>query len=297
MELRQLEYFQKVSKLKNFTKAAEALHVSQPSVTNSIRKLEEELGVVLLDRNKKRVYLTEEGKVFLNRIDKILFELNDTLLEIRDLKCLDKGQIKLGLPPMIGAHFFPNMFTKFSKDYPNLDLQVYEEGSINARQLIEKGDLDLGLIILPKNSKQLDTIEIFKTNIVLCVSKDHRLCNCKEVCFTELENEDFILLKDDSFHRRAIMQRCHQHKLKPRVIFSSNQIETIKALVASGVGISFLLEMAARDTKDIVAVPLTETIETTIGLAWRKDKYLSKATKSFIDFIKNYTESPDFKGF
>lgn len=295
MELRQLEYFQKVSKYKNFTKAAEALHVSQPSVTNSIRKLEEELGVVLLDRNKKRVFLTEEGKIFLDRIEKILFDIDDTLVEIQDLKCLDQGHIKLGLPPIIGAHFFPKMFIEFSKEHPNIHLQVSEEGSVNARQLIEEGELDLGLIILPKSAKNLETIEIFKNDIVLCVDKDHKLSEKKEVSFTELKDEDFILLKDDSFHRKAIMQKCQKNKVEPHVIFSSSQVETIKALVASGMGISFLLEMATRETKDIVAIPLVDTIETTIGLAWRKDKYLSKATQCFIDFIKNYTESPDLK--
>lgn len=290
LELRQLEYFEKVSKYKNFTKAAEALHVSQPSVTNSIRKLEEELGVVLLDRNKKRVSLTEEGKVFLKRVEKILFEVEDTLLEIQDLKCLNQGQIKLGLPPIIGAHFFPNMFIEFTKKHPCVDLQVYEEGSINVHHSIEEGELDLGLIILPKEARNLETIEILKNNIVLCVSKDHELSKKEKVHFTELKNENFILLKEDSFHRQAIMQKCRQHKLDPHIIFSSSQIETIKALVTSGVGISFLLEIAANKTHDLVAIPLEDTIEITIGLAWRKDKYLSKASRCFIDFIKNYTK-------
>lgn len=291
MEFRQLEYFQMVSKLKNFTKAAEKLHVSQPSITNSIRKLENELGVLLLDRNKKRVRLTEEGKVFLNRVNKILFELNDTILEIKDLNCLNKGSIKLGLPPMIGAYLFPDIFTKFKHEYPQLDLKVFEEGSISACNMLEKGELDLGIIILPKDSKELNTLQLYTEQIVLCVAHDHKFANYKSIHFSQLKDENLILLKEDSFHRKFILQSCINNNFSPNIIFSSNQIETIKGLVESGVGVSFLMELVTRNTDRIVGVPLTEPIEIKIGLAWKKDKYLSKASRAFIDFIKKYAKT------
>ncbi|MBO8168736.1 MAG: LysR family transcriptional regulator [Thermoanaerobacteraceae bacterium] len=285
MELRQLEYFYMVSKLKNFTHAAEKLHVSQPSVTNSINKLEEELGVQLLDRNTKRVSLTSQGKIFFKRVEKILQGINEAVSEIKNF---DKGTIKLGLPPIIGAYLFPSIFLEFKKVYPYLELQVFEEGSLSTRTMLEKGQLDLGIIILPDHSEILNTIPLINEQIVVCLPPNHRLSQEKIISFSQLSNEKFILLRESYFHRKAILNECLKHGFSPNIVFSSNQIETVKALVASSIGISFLMCMAVNDNQKIIKVPLAEPIEISIGLAWKKDKHLSKASKTFIDFVRNY---------
>ena len=130
MELRQLEYFQMVSQLNNITRAAERLHVSQPSITKSIKKLESELGVQLFDRNQKKLVLTAEVSVFLSRIDRALSTIDDAILEINDYKQLQKGAIKIGIPPMIGSYLFPKIFSQFQQLYPNLEISILEEGSL-----------------------------------------------------------------------------------------------------------------------------------------------------------------------
>ena len=129
MELRQLEYFQMASRLKNITRAAQRLRVSQPNITVAIKKLESELGVQLFDRSQKQLTLTPEGKVFLKRIELALRNIDDAILEVNDYKQLQKGMIKIGIPPMMGAYLFPKVFSGFRHLHPNLDVFLYEEGS------------------------------------------------------------------------------------------------------------------------------------------------------------------------
>lgn len=296
MELRQLEYFEAVSRLQNFTRAAEELHVAQPSITNAIQKLEEELGVFLFDRSQKKIAITAEGQAFQVRIKKILFDIRQAVHEMEDFRKLNRGSIKFAAPPMIGAYLFPNIFNLFKSTYPNLDLAVYEEGSLAARSMLEREELDLGLIILPESSTVLNTAPITREEIVLCVAAGHPLRSANQVAFSQLEQEPFILLKEEFFHRRLVLEECARHGFTPRVVFSSNQIETIKAMVASNAGISFLMNMVVRNQPQLVGIPLAEPLSITIGLAWKKGKYLSRAAQVFIDFIVEYTKSSQFRG-
>ena len=125
MELRQLEYFQMASRLKNITRAAERLRVSQPNITVAIKKLEAELGIQLFDRSQKQLSLTTEGAVFLNRIELALRNIQDAVLEVNDYKQLQKGTIKIGIPSMIGAYLFPKIFSSFQRKYSHLDVYLY----------------------------------------------------------------------------------------------------------------------------------------------------------------------------
>jgi DNA-binding transcriptional LysR family regulator len=291
MEIRQLEYFQAVSRHGSFTRAAEYLHVAQPSITNAIQKLEEELGIILFDRSQKKVALTAEGNAFLVRAERILRELKETIAEMNDFRNLNKGTIKVAVPPMIGAYLFPNIFTTFKKQFPNLELVVFEEGSLSARSMLEKEELDLGLVILPKHSLLLNTLPITQEQIVLCVSPEHRLAVEKTVAFSQLRNEQFIMLKEDSYHRQLVIDECQKYGFTPRIVFSSSQIQTIKALVASNAGVSFLMEMVTKDDRNIRSIPLSTPLDIRIGLAWKKDKYLSKASQTLIEFLTAYAET------
>lgn len=289
MELRQLEYFCMISKLNSFTRAAEQMHVAQPSVTTAVQKLESELGLKLFDRSQKKVTLTAEGEIFHRHALSILHGVHETLVEMHDLANISKGAIRIGVPPMIGAYIFPDIFTHFKKAYPGINLFMFEEGSLSALKKLETAELDLGLIILPAITDTLNSMPITDQEIVLCVSATHPLAAKTAIDFSQLRDEDFILLKEDSYHRQVIMDRCQQHRFEPRVVFSSSQIQTIKSLAAKGVGITFLMRMVAADNPLIVPVSLDPPVTVNIALAWKKEKYLSKASKALIDFIQNHT--------
>ena len=287
MELRQLEYFQMASGLKNITRAAERLRVSQPNITVAIKKLEAELGIQLFDRSQKQLALTPEGAVFLNRIELALRNIQDAVLEVNDYKQLQKGTIKIGIPSMIGAYLFPKIFSSFQKQYSHLDIYLYEEGSMAIRELIERDELDFGIVIISNAAQSLQLLPMSTSQIAACVPENHPLAAKKSIGIQDLTDADLIMLKEGSFLRHLVLDKLKAANITPNIVLESNQIETIKGLVSSGVGLAFLLDFIVEGTPGIKALPLDEPIFVDVGLAWKKDRYISKAAQSFMDFCKN----------
>lgn len=285
MDLRQMEYFQMVCRLNNLTRAAERLHVAQPAISVAMQKLEEELGVQLFSRSQKQFTLTTEGQIFLARVEDILSRTQDAILEMHEYRELRKGTIKLGVPPMIGSYLFPHIFAGFKQVYPSLDLSVIEEGSLAIRGMLERDELDLGIVITCHMSPLLQSELITSGEILVCLSPFHPLAGVEKVDFAQLRQEPFILLKEDTYHRQVILQQCKRHNFEPNIILASSQIDTIRGLVARGVGISFLFDVVARKDPQIQCVPLSEPLCIEIGLAWKKDRYFSKASQAFLDYM------------
>ncbi len=287
MELRQLEYFQMASRLKNITRAAERLRVSQPNITVAIKKLEAELGIQLFDRSQKQLALTPEGAVFLNRIELALRNIQDAVLEVNDYKQLQKGTIKIGIPSMIGAYLFPKIFSSFQKQYSHLDIYLYEEGSMAIREQLERDELDFGIVIISNAAQSLQLLPMSTSQIAACVPENHPLAAKKSIGIQDLTDADLIMLKEGSFLRHLVLDKLKAANITPNIVLESNQIETIKGLVSSGVGLAFLLDFIVEGTPGIKALPLDEPIFVDVGLAWKKDRYISKAAQSFMDFCKN----------
>jgi DNA-binding transcriptional LysR family regulator len=285
MQLRQLEYFQMVCKMKNITKAAELLNVSQPSVTVAIKRLEEELGVSLFDRNFKKLVLTEEGCTFLKRADKILSTAQYALDEMQDRSLAKKSDIKIGLTPIVGAMIFPDIFEKFQTECPELRVSFREEGSLMIRELLQKGELDLGILITTNIPPGLEKIVIATKQIHVCFAAGHPLHNAAAVPFSDLAGYPFLLFKEDTYSRQMILDECEKQHFIPTIGFSSRQIETILGLVEKGVGISFLPEVIISKHANISSCPLAEPLFIQVGIAWNTERYQSDACKTFIDVI------------
>lgn len=286
MELRQLEYFQMASRLRNITRAAERLRVSQPNITVAIKKLEAELGIQLFDRSQKQLSLTPEGAVFLNRVELALRNIQDAVLEVNDYKQLQKGTIKIGIPPMMGAYLFPRIFSSFQRRYSHLDIFMHEEGSVAIREQLEQDELDFGIVILSGASSHLQLLPMTKSQIVCCVPEDSELATKKSLTLQDIADSNIIMLKEGSFLRQLILTKMKESSITPNIVLESNQVVTLKGLVASGVGVAFLLDMVIEDTPGLKAIPLADPIFVDVGLAWKKDRYISKAAQSFIDFCK-----------
>ena len=294
MELRQLEYFQMASRLKNITRAAERLRVSQPNITVAIKKLEGELGIQLFDRSQKQLSLTPEGAVFLGRVEIALRSIQDAVLEVNDYKQLQKGTIKIGIPPMMGAYLFPKIFSSFQRRYSHLDVYLHEEGSVAIREQLERDELDFGIIIIPESSPNLQLLPMARSQIVCCVREDSDLAARKAITLQDVEAHSLIMLKEGSFLRQMMLQKMKTASVTPNIVLESNQVVTIMGLVASGVGIAFLLDMIVRDTPGIRAIPLATPVYVDVGLAWKRDRYISRAAQSFIEFSKDIlSHQPD----
>ncbi len=286
MELRQLEYFQMASRLRNITRAAQRLRVSQPNITVAIKKLEAELGVQLFDRSQKQLTLTPEGVVFLRRIEVALRNIEDAILEVNDYKQLQKGTIKIGIPPMMGAYLFPKVFSGFRQIHPHLDVLLYEEGSLSIREKLESDALDFGIIIVPESTPNLNVLRMSRNQLMVCVAQKSPLARRSKITARDIANSDLIMMKEGAYLREVVQNKLSALKISPRTVLESSQIVTIKGLVAHKVGIAFLLDFICENSSDIKAIPFYEPIFVDIGLAWKRERYVSKAAQAFIDFCK-----------
>lgn len=286
MELRQLEYFQMASRLRNITRAAKRLRVSQPNITVAIKKLEAELGIQLFDRSQKQLSLTPEGAVFLSRVDTALRCLNDALIEVNDFKQLQKGVIKIGIPPMMGAILFPKIFSGFQTLHPGLDVMLFEEGSIVIREKLDQDELDFGIVITSNASSSLNILPMTRSQLIVCVPASSELAKKKKISNADIADSNLIVMKEGSYLRQIVQERLHSINVSPNIVLESGQITTIKGLVAHNVGIAFMLDFIADDSAGIASKPLEDPIFVDIGLAWKKDRYVSKAAQAFINFCK-----------
>ena len=291
MELHQLRYFQSVGRLGSVTKAAKHHLITQPSVTVAIKKLETELGVSLLDRSHRKSTLTPEGRIFLQRVNFILGCLEDAVAEMSDYCVPQKGLLRIGITPIMGAILFPHAFANFQKQNPEVNVKVVEEGSLVIRKQLEKGELDLGIMI---TSNIPDPLEVFPVNtgqIHVCLSPNDPLCKHESISLLTLRDRPFLLFKEDTYIRKLMLEECVKLHFSPRIVFSSSQIGTVLGLVKQGMGISFFLEEILRDRSEIVSRPLSEPLFLEVGLAWNKKRYQTKTTKIFIESFRDTIQS------
>lgn len=286
MEIRQLEYFVTVCELRNFTGAADKLHVSQPAVTKAIRNLEDELGLQLFDRNQRRVLLTEEGAALLSSVQDILARLGALRNLVNEYRSLTRGSFRIAVPPMIGAYVFPPLFAAFKAQYPRLDMLVIEVGSYSAVNLVKKGKAHVGLATLPPDLAGLNVWPVRTEEVLVCLPGGHPLAARHRLTFAELKDEPVILHNKGFALRPLVLREYAERGLEPNVVFSTNQFQTIKALVAKGAGISFLTKISVGDASNIAGVPMDPPLFLNIGLVWRPQTLLPLACEAFIDFVR-----------
>lgn len=287
MNLRELEYFKAVTEQHSFTKAAEQLYVSQPCVTAAVNRLEEFLGVQLLERNKKEkaVHVTPQGALFLARVDNILSEIDEAIVEVRNY---NSSNIHFGLPPIIGAYLFPSMFAYIRKRYPHVQFKVTEYGSRITTELLQEGKLDLGIIGQADQEpiSDLHSVLLYEDHLNVCVPDTHPLATRESVSIAELKHEHFIVLTEAYVHHEQLMLACGTYGFKPNIVFESDEIQTVKSMVASGAGISLIVSMAVKNMPGLVAIPLEDPLYFYIYLCWKEGHHLSQDCLSMIECMR-----------
>lgn len=290
MEFRQLEYFIEVALCQNFTRAAENLLVAQPAISKAIQKLEQELQVTLIDRSSKHIALTPEGEVFLQHAKEILQRVEETKVEMKEMRGLEKGEVRIGLPSMVGSYYFPAIIKDFKRKYSALQINVVEEGTLQVQRLIERGEVDLGIIVVDQPIEHLDYIPLLHEEMVVCVPCDHPFAQKDYVTYHDLVKEPLILFKEGYFQRHLILETSKITGVNPNVSFSANQLSLIKSFVTEGLGVTLFLRLVAAADPKLVAVSLDPPIYLSLAVAWNKNKYLSLASQAFLDFLKNRKE-------
>ncbi len=286
MDIRQVAYFVEVAKQKSFTKAAAALHISQPSLSKTIKKLEDELGTPLFYRARKGLELTDTGKVFLSNAQNLLDAFDNLTAQLDDVGELKKGEIKIGIPPIIGAAFFSTVISKYIELYPSIRISLNEVGSNKIQEEVSDGELDVGLICnLPIQKENYETMQLLKDPLMLIVHKDNPLSKKEAIRFSDLENEPLILYRRDfSLHDR-IMEACKSHGFYPNVVCESSQKEFMIEMVEAKLGGALLPSRICQqiDNKNIKAIPFDEPVVfLELAMIWKKGKYLSHAVRKLI---------------
>lgn len=288
MEFRQLLYAIQIASERNFSRAAEKLHIAQPSLSQQLSKLEKELGVLLFKRSTNSVELTHAGSVFVNRARQIVDMTEQLRREMEDLADLRKGRVVVGSVPMTGAHVLPDVLPAFRAAYPEIEVVLIEETSRNLEELTVAGNTDVCLLSLPLNEPALTYEPVIEEEICLAVPPDHPLARSggEPVPLGKLEDEPFILLKKGQGFRAIAHDLCGKAGFEPRVMFESGNIETVQALVAAGMGIAFVPRMIVRGDwsgRAPVYLSLEGCPTRTLVLAYRKGRYLSNAAEAFIE--------------
>lgn len=196
MELKHLQYFTEVVKHGSFSKAAEALYISQPNISNVIKGLEEELDVKLLIRTTRKLELTDIGKLLFQYGQQISKTLQQFYQELDDTKNSKKGCVKMGIFPMIGTKFFTKMIAEFQKQYPEISVQFVEDGANHLKKLLTQGDLDLAVMPYPIDEGVFDFFPFLKGDLRILVHQGHPLANHERVKWSELLNENFIIFRE-----------------------------------------------------------------------------------------------------
>lgn len=290
MESRQLGYFLEVAKQLSFSKAAEKLNVTQPTLSKMVKNLEEELDILLFDRTTKHMKLTDAGEIVFEEAQEIMRLMDNLSSKLADSLKIKKGNIKIGLPPVIGSLFFPKLIRDFRQHYPNIHLGFEEEGGKKVEKMVEEGSVDFGFAVLPVNDALFDSYPFVKSELKLIVHSEHPLANVDSMPLNRLINESFLFLREDFALHDRIREHCIQAGFIPSVIYESSQWDFISEMVANGHGVAILPEPLCRklDPSVIKTISITEPrIPWNLAIIWKKNKYLSYATRELLYFIQS----------
>ena len=291
MELHQLRYFLAVARLRSFTRAAAHEHVAQPSLSQQIRKLEDELGARLFNRLGRSVTLTPFGDHFEPRARRVLAELDGARQEMDDMLGLRRGAVNIGAIPTLAPYLLPSILTDFARIYPGIAVSMREGLTSSLLAELSAGELDIALVRLPVRGGEFVCESLIKEGMVLAVPRQHPLSRRRapSVAFQDLAAERFLLLKDGHCFRDDVLQICKRCRMSPNVVFEGGQFDTLIAMVAEGAGVTLLPEMARRHYQHS-GVRLVELAapgpSRTVGLARAKEKFVTPAARAFIDHIR-----------
>lgn len=285
MELHQLAYFVAVAERLHFSRAAEALHVAQPAVSQQIRKLEAELGQQLFHRMKRRVALTPAGEALLPWARRILADVAAARAEVQELSGLVKGRLAVGATPSVSTHLLPPLLSEYHRRHPGIEFRVREAGSRDLVQQLEAGELDLAIIILPVGHPMLETVPLLEEELVVAVPPGHRLAGREAVRLVELRSEPFVLFREGYDLYDVTIAACRRAGFEPRATVAGGEMDSTLSFVASGLGVAIVPAMVLAAPRRFAAEPVrlaAPRLIRRIGIARRRDRFLAAAAREFI---------------
>lgn len=301
LKLKDLRYLVAVADTRHFGRAAAKCFVSQPTLSAQLRKLEEYLGVQLIERRPRKVTLTEAGEDIAQRARSML-ESGEAIVSLaltrRDPLA---GQLRLALLPTIGPYLLPHVALKIRKALPRLELMLYEYRTGPLLERLQQGEIDVGILALPVHGPAhgdgLVTRELYQEPFVAALPAGHRLAGRARLRAEDLQGETVLLLEDGHCLRDQALAVCSRSGVQEKQDFRATSLETLRQMVAAGVGITLLPELASvgsyGTTRGLTVLPFARPIPSrTIGAVWRKTTARGAAITAVCDQIKSHSGLP-----
>jgi LysR family transcriptional regulator, hydrogen peroxide-inducible genes activator len=292
MELDQLRYFLRIAETKSFTRAAELLFVSQPALSRSVQKLEEELGVPLFVRKSRVVELSDSGSKFKIRAEQILTLVDDTKAQLTDDG--KTGRVRIGAIPTVAPYFLPTFLKTFAKNFTEAIAEVYEDTTKNLLHQLTQGEIDFAVMALPVNEKHMEVESLFEEELLLALPRHHELCDKAQIRLKDLEQIPFVMLDEPHCLSTTILSFCRNRSLQPVIVGRTNQLSTVQELVSLNHGISMVPRMAEQldHAKTRVYRSLSGTpLKRTIGVAWDPYRFQSRLVKGALDTLRKHCQA------
>jgi LysR family transcriptional activator of glutamate synthase operon len=290
MEFRQLRYLVALADERSFTRAAAREHVAQPALSQQIRRLEDELGLPLVDRTTRRVALTSAGELLTERARRVIAELDAARSELGELTGIRSGRVTIGAMQTLGPFDLPRLLATFHESHPEVELSVREEASDTLAEMLRTDAVDLALLSVTDRIDRhgLEMHELAAEDLLVLLPAAHRLAGRRRVRMAELADEDFISFREGWAMRHLLTQAAREAGFEPRVAFESNEVTRIRALVELGLGVALVARSAAGESEPGVrAVALSEPRpRRDVTLAWRAGRRLAPSARALLDMAR-----------
>lgn len=286
IKLKDLRYLVAVADTRHFGRAAEKCFVSQPTLSAQLKKLEDYLGVQLVERQPKNVTLTEAGEQIVARARRILEASEEVVTLARAHRDPLAGRLRLALLPTVGPYLLPRVSLPIRKALPRLELRLYEYQTAPMLEKIEAGEIDLGVLALPVDAEGIESRELYAEPFVVAVPDQHRLAKRESVKVNDLDGETLLLLEDGHCLRDQDLEVCSNAGLNEKQDFRATSLETLRQMVATGAGITLLPELSSKgaygSAKGVIIRPFARPAPVRhVGAVWRK----TSARRAAIDAV------------
>jgi DNA-binding transcriptional LysR family regulator len=286
--LNDLQAFRAVAELRNFRKAAEALHVSQPAFSRRIEKLEEALDVQLLERTTRRVSLTSVGRDFDRKVQQLLDDLDHTLLGIKGVATTRMGEVTIACVPSTVYYFVSQVISRYHEQYPKVRVRIFDASANDVLTTVSRSEADFGLNFVGSQEPDIEFKPLMEERFVAACRRDHPLAKKRRVTWTELAQYDYISVSKASGNRLLLDQALSGLPGRPQPIYETQHVTTMLGLVEAGLGVAAVpsIAMPGADHPLLVSVPLFDpVISRKIGLIRRKGRALSPAAQQLYAFF------------
>lgn len=287
MELRHLRYFLAVAAMRSFTRAAEHLHVSQPTLSHQIKQLESLVGTVLFERSTKEIDLTAAGSLFKPYCERILKEIESSTLAISELEGLMRGTLRMAVFHSFSHSMLPPILSEFALRYPGVHVTARLVPRVDMERDLANGELDFAVAYIADDNEQIVAESLFHEELVLVVGSKHSHAGRKSMPMRELATLPLVLLTPEFGARQFVDRFFAEAGLKPHIVLEMNAIEPIMATIRDSRLASVLSAGAIVDVSGLHIVRLTEPApKRTVGILWRRNGHRSAAAQRMADMVK-----------